>query len=92
MTKEQIVNQLEKNVSVLKQALNVNLATTIKEGKEQYGSVAHFKQIRENLRTQVYTLNTFLEWIENNDNDIEDTYDIWDGGLNDLDISMFNEE
>lgn len=69
MTKEQIVNQLEKNVSALKLAHMDLLTTRQDEGKQMYGSVAEFKKVKENVRTQIHTLNTFLEWVYLNDNE-----------------------
>lgn len=69
MTKEQIVNQLEKNVSALKLAHMDLLTTRQDEGKQMYGSVAEFKKVKENVRTQILTLNTFLEWVYLNDNE-----------------------
>jgi hypothetical protein len=89
MTKEQIVNQLEKNVSALKLAYSDLLTTKQSEGKLMYGSVAEFKKVKENVRVQIYTLNTFLEWIYDND---VDTPDIIDGGLNDVDYELMSEE
>lgn len=86
MTKEQIVNQLEKNVKVLKLAYSDLVCTKLQEGKEKYGSIVEFKKVRENVRVQIQTLNTFLEWIEDNDTDIEDTPDIMDMGINELSI------
>ena len=83
MTKQQIINQLEKNVSALKLAYSDLLTTRQDEGKQKYGSVAEFKKVKENVRTQILTLNTFLEWIYDND---EDTPDIMDMGINELSI------
>lgn len=69
ITKEQIINQLERNVSVLKLAYSDLLTTKQSEGKVKYGSVSEFKKVKENIGTQIYTLNTFLEWIYDNDVD-----------------------
>jgi hypothetical protein len=68
-TYKQIVNQLEKNVDALKLAYHDLLTTKQSEGKVKYGSVAEFKKVKENIRTQIYTLNTFLEWVYLNDNE-----------------------
>lgn len=84
MTVEQIKNQLEENVKQLKLTYSDLLTTSHSEGKLKYGSVAEFMKVRENVRVQIFTLNTFLEWIEWNDCDIEDTPDIMDMGLNEL--------
>ena len=84
MTVEQIKNQLEENVKQLKFVYSDLLTTKQSEGKLKYGSVAEFKKVTENVRTQIYTLNTFLEWIEWNECDIEDTPEIMDMGLNEL--------
>ena len=67
MTKEQIINQLERNVKYLKLAYSDLLTTRQDEGKQKYGSVAEFRKVKENVATQIYTLNTFLEWIYDND-------------------------
>lgn len=67
ITKEQIVNQLEKNVSALKLAYSDLLTTSQSEGKLKYGSVSEFRKVKENVATQILTLNTFLEWIKDND-------------------------
>lgn len=83
MTVEQIKNQLEENVKQLKFVYSDLLTTSHSEGKLKYGSVAEFMKVRENVRVQIFTLNTFLEWIEDNHTDIEDTPDIMDTGLND---------
>lgn len=86
MTVEQIKQQLENNVKALKLAYSNLLCTSLQEGKLQYGSVPEFRKVRENVRVQIQTLNTFLEWIEDNDTDIEDTPDIMDMGINELSI------
>lgn len=83
MNAQQIKQQLENNITALRNAYYTILALTNQEGKQQYGSLAEFKLVKNNLQIQIQTLNTFAEWIEENDCDIEDTPDIMDMGLND---------
>jgi hypothetical protein len=86
MTVERIVKQLESNVKMLK-SVNLDLQTTsLNEGKLKYGSAAEFRKVKDTVLTQFQTLNAFLEWIEDNHTDIEDTPDIMDMGLNELSI------
>lgn len=68
ITKDRIIRRLEKNVSALKLAYSDLLTTKQSEGKLMYGSVAEFKKVKENVRVQIYTLNTFLEWIYREEN------------------------
>ena len=57
MTKEQIVNQLEKNVSALKLAYHDLLTTKQSEGKLKYGSVAEFRRVKDNVGAQIDILS-----------------------------------
>lgn len=67
-TKQEIVKQLETNVKVLKLAYSDLLCTRLQEGKTKYGSVAEFRKVKENVRVQIETLNTFLEWCNTHKN------------------------
>lgn len=63
MTKETIINELEKNVDALKLAYYDLLSTKQSEGKIKYGSVAEFRRVRDNVRAQIDIMNTFLQWV-----------------------------
>lgn len=67
-TKQEIVKQLETNVKVLKLAYSDLLCMRLQEGKTKYGSVAEFRKVKENVRVQIETLNTFLEWCNTHKN------------------------
>lgn len=71
MTKERIINRLERNVKHLKNAYTM-LHMPLKEGKEKYGSVAEYRKVKENVRIQIQTLNSFLEWIYNEENSVQE--------------------
>lgn len=72
MTKQQIVNQLRKNIEALKKPYGMMLSTTLKEGAEQYGSPAKFRESRNTIKIQIQTYNEILEWIEDSEYSYKD--------------------
>ena len=66
MTVEQILEQLDKNMSILRESLNDSQSLSKEDAKKQYGTIKTYEQCMNMETGAITALINFRQWIVNN--------------------------
>ena len=66
MTVEQILEQLDKNMSILRESLNDSQSLSKEDAKKQYGTIKTYEQCMSMEKGAITALINFRQWIVNN--------------------------